>query len=507
MVVVIGAGATGLGVARDLALRGVKVTVVDQWEPGFGTSGRFHGLLHSGARYVVTDPTAAEDCYRENTLLRAVAPDAIEQTGGIFVRSADDDPGFEQAWLKGCDRAGIPVTALDPRAVHQQYPDLTTRVASAYWVPDGVLEGFHLLQMLAKDVLAHDGTLLSKHRVTAIQTVNGRVTSVRAQGPNGEVEVGCDAVINAAGPWAGAVADLFEDPIPMHLSYGLMILFAHRKFPVVVNRLKSPGDGDIFVPHQHVTILGTTDVAQDSPLAPDIQSAEVMRLMDLGRELVPGLDSWRVLRAFTGVRPLYDGQGHAATSREVSRDFKVIDHQRRKGPAGSFSVVGGKWTTFRLMAERTADIVTQYLGISAPCVTAQVPLTPRPVTSFSASEPYLCECEKVSASQLTAIDGSLSEWRTATWFAMGPCQGTFCAHRVTALQHALFPSEDSGAALQDLRAERTKGMLPVLWGANAREYALQQAVRFQTLAEGDPQWAGNSPGLKNSSPSSEGVTL
>ncbi len=484
MVVVIGAGATGLGVAWDLALRGVEVTVIDQSGIGFGTSGRFHGLLHSGARYAVTDPTAAQDCREENARLRTIAPSAIEDTGGIFVRTQDDDPAFETAWLEGCNRAGIPATRMDPQKVRMRYPEVTGRIASAYTVPDGVLEGFHLMQLVAQDITAHRGTVLTHHHVSAVMTVGGRVAGVAAEGPGGQVHLHCDAVVNAAGPWAGRVAELFGDPVPMHLSYGLMLLFAQRKFPLVINRMKAPGDGDIFVPHQRVTILGTTDIAQDSPEAPAIVQSEVERLMTLGRELIPSLDSWRVLRAFTGVRPLYEGETHAASSREVSRDFKVIDHHARHGPAGAFSVVGGKWTTFRLMAERTSDMVAGYLKVSSPCVTAEARLG-SPPAKLAAPESVLCECERVSASDLRAVKGSVDEWRTATWFSMGPCQGTFCAHRVTALRHAVYPDEDPDEMIRHLRAERAKGMIPVLWGANAREYALQQAVRFQTLEEGE----------------------
>jgi glycerol-3-phosphate dehydrogenase len=99
---VIGGGATGAGVAWDAALRGFDVVLVDRADLAEGTSGRFHGLLHSGGRYVVKDPVAAKECVEENAILRRVIPDCIEDTGGLFVTTPDDDPAYADRFLAGC---------------------------------------------------------------------------------------------------------------------------------------------------------------------------------------------------------------------------------------------------------------------------------------------------------------------------------------------------------------------------------------------------------------------
>ncbi len=101
-VLVIGGGATGAGVAWDAALRGLDVVLVDRADLAEGTSGRFHGLLHSGGRYAVKDPQAAEECIGENRILRGSPPTCIEDTGGFFVTTPWDDPG-----LRGQVRAGM----------------------------------------------------------------------------------------------------------------------------------------------------------------------------------------------------------------------------------------------------------------------------------------------------------------------------------------------------------------------------------------------------------------
>ena len=102
---VIGGGATGVGVAWDAALRGYDVTLVERDDLVEGTSGRFHGLLHSGGRYVVKDPLAAEECVVENAILRQIIPDCIEDTGGLFVSTPDDDPAYPRAVPRGLRRS------------------------------------------------------------------------------------------------------------------------------------------------------------------------------------------------------------------------------------------------------------------------------------------------------------------------------------------------------------------------------------------------------------------
>ena len=103
-VLVIGGGATGAGVAWDAALRGFDVVLVERGDLAEGTSGRFHGLLHSGGRYAVKDPDAAVECIEENVILRRIAADCIEDTGGLFVTTPDDDPAYGDDFLAGCAR-------------------------------------------------------------------------------------------------------------------------------------------------------------------------------------------------------------------------------------------------------------------------------------------------------------------------------------------------------------------------------------------------------------------
>src|SRR3954451_23251214 len=120
-VLVIGGGATGAAVAWDAALRGFDVILVDRADLAEGTSGRFHGLLHSGARYVVKDVPAAEECVAENFVLRRIIPDCIEDTAGVFVSPPDDDPAYGDRLVEGCRPAPLPAEEISvPEALRRE---------------------------------------------------------------------------------------------------------------------------------------------------------------------------------------------------------------------------------------------------------------------------------------------------------------------------------------------------------------------------------------------------
>ncbi len=105
---IIGGGVTGLGIALDLGQRGVKAVLVEMGDFCTGTSGRNHGMLHSGARYVVRDVETARECIEESRILHRVAPAPIEDTGGLFILVPGDDPSYADRWLDGCKAGGNP---------------------------------------------------------------------------------------------------------------------------------------------------------------------------------------------------------------------------------------------------------------------------------------------------------------------------------------------------------------------------------------------------------------
>src|SRR5579859_6143517 len=139
-VLVIGGGATGTGVLRDLALRGIGAILVEKGDLTHGTTGRYHGLLHSGARYVVKDPQSATECAAENVILRRIMPECLEDTGGLFVVTPADDEAYVEPFLRGCHNCGVPVSEISVSEALRREPLLNPRISRVFEVHDGAAD-------------------------------------------------------------------------------------------------------------------------------------------------------------------------------------------------------------------------------------------------------------------------------------------------------------------------------------------------------------------------------
>ena len=133
-VLVIGGGATGLGIAWDACLRGLKVVLIEQSDIAQGTSGRYHGLLHSGGRYAISDPITAQECARENAILRRIAPTTIEDTGGYFVSTPADPLDFPDRWSAACSQLEIQAEEIQPEYARSREPALSPRISRVFRV-------------------------------------------------------------------------------------------------------------------------------------------------------------------------------------------------------------------------------------------------------------------------------------------------------------------------------------------------------------------------------------
>ncbi len=378
-VVVIGGGATGCGVAWDLALRGVSVALLEKGDLASGTTGRFHGLMHSGARYVVTDPATARECYRESVILRRIAAGSVQDTGGLFVFGDGDDPDYREQWIEGCRRTGIPVCEMSMAEARAREPGLDPGISRAFLVPDGVCNSVALCAALGLSAQSLGARVLPFHRCEEIRIHGGRVAGVSATDVRtGEAfEIRCAMVVIAAGPWSGRTAETAGVELKLDLVRGAMIAFRGAIVQGPVSRLSPPGDGDIILPRGRVSIAGTTSVVTTDPDDRRVDPWELERVRTQTNSLLPGVAAATLVHCWAGVRPLYDGRLPGARSPDPhawSRDFTVLDHAKRDGISGLVSIVGGKLTSFRLMAERTADAVCRALGNGEPCRTAQTKL-------------------------------------------------------------------------------------------------------------------------------------
>ena len=505
-VLVIGGGATGAGVAWDAALRGFDVILVDRQDLAEGTSGRFHGLLHSGGRYAVKDPRAAQECIAENRILRRVAADCIEDTGGLFVTTPWDDPEYADRFAQGCADTGVDCEEIVIAEALRSEPRLNPEISRAFRVPDANIDVWKTVWALGHGAQQRGARILPYHAAVAIHRADDEVTGARVRDARSgeESDIHARVTVNASGAWAGQIADLAGiEGVRVLPGRGIMIAMNHRLVNTVVNRCQMPTDGDIIVPIRTVSVIGTTDQHTDDPDDHTVNQSEVDAMFDDGEKLVPGFRGARALRVWTGVRPLFEDTKQSDTdTRDVTRAHALLDHEERDGVRGFVTITGGKLTTFRLMAEDTVNAVCRHLGETRACRTSTEPLPgsesgkhyrlgerlARKEANLI-DEQVICECELVPRSKLEeaitrTASTNLDDIRRQLRLGMGPCQGGFCIYRATGILHGLdgLSAQDADASLLAFLQERWKGVWPVLHGDQLRQARLDDWI-FQGVLD------------------------
>ena len=505
-VLIIGGGVTGTGLARDLALRGVDCLLIDRKDINAGASGANHGLLHSGARYVASDPAAARECHVESQLLKRLAPQCIEDTGGLFVAVNGDEDTYIADFADRCRRCGITATPVDLKAALDMEPGLSADSIAVFTVDDAVVDPFKL----SLDNIAQAESLgtryLLHHQVTGFKRHGARIESTLLRDPRAgrQIRVVADQVVNASGAWAGRVAAMAGARIDMIYSQGTLIISQMRLGERVINRLRKAADADILVPAGTVSIFGTTSRRIADPDACRPTTAEIDGMIDDGMAMMPKLADTRFIRAYAGVRPLVK-TGGGSDDRSMSRGFSLIDHES-DGLDNFITITGGKLTTYRLMAEKTADQVCRRLGNDRPCRTIIDPLPAAdqsrytepgftPKLWFKKKDPsdlLLCECEMVPISVVDEIAATLNaaghrpgllEMGQRSRVGKGPCQGAFCSLRMVAhmVDRGMLDKDQGIAELKQFLDERWRGIQPLLWGQAVSQAELQEALHCGLL--------------------------
>nr|WP_174867127.1 anaerobic glycerol-3-phosphate dehydrogenase subunit A [Pectobacterium polaris] len=518
-VVVIGGGATGAGTARDCALRGLRCLLLERYDIATGATGRNHGLLHSGARYAVTDGESARECIEENQILRRIARHCIEPTDGLFITLPEDDLGWQAQFITACQQAGIRAQALDPQEALRLEPAANPTLIGAVRVPDGSVDPFRLTAANMIDACEHGAEVLTYHEVIGLIRQGDRITGVRVfdHKKGVETEIYAQVVVNAGGIWGQHIAEYADLRVRMFPAKGALLILGHRINNMVINRCRKPADADILVPGDTISLIGTTSTHIDYDQIDNmlVTPAEVETLMREGSMLAPKLTSTRILRAYAGVRPLVASDSDPS-GRSVSRGIVLLDHASRDGLEGFITITGGKLMTYRLMAEWVTDAICKKLGHDVACSTAQTPLpgsesleevksAPHALSAYPAAKPLsaplrgsaiyrhgeragrmlsgerldrslVCECEAVTAGEVRyAVESlqvnNLIDLRRRTRVGMGTCQGELCACRAAGLLCRLGTAtpEQSLTQLSQFLNERWKGIRPIAWGNALRE--------------------------------------
>lgn len=377
-VVVIGGGATGLGVAVDAAARGFSVALVEASDFAKGTSSRATKLVHGGVRYLAQGNVGlVREALRERATLLANAPHLAQRLAFVMPAYRWWEPLFYGIGLKVYDalagRRGLgPTALLSARGTAELLPNVAQRSLAGgvkYW--DGQFDDARLAVALARTAIGQGAVVLNHCGATGLLRADGRVCGVEARdGETGQaITLRSRCVVNATGVWVDAIRDMDRDAqappaAPIVAPSQGVHLVVDREFLPGTHALIIPktSDGRVLfaVPWLGKTILGTTDTPRtDIPAEPRASEDEIAFVLhEAAGYLARPPRRADVRSVWAGLRPLVKPQeDESGPTKAISREHTVI-----VGRSGLVTVTGGKWTTYRAMAQ---DVVER-------CVAAQL---------------------------------------------------------------------------------------------------------------------------------------
>lgn len=380
-VVVIGGGASGLGIAVDAQTRGYRTLLLEQYDFAKGTSSRSTKLVHGGVRYLKQGNVALVlEALRERGLLCRNAPHLVFDLAFVVPRYRWWEGPFYGIGLKLYDRlAGnlnlAPSRLLDRQETLRRIPNIEREnlIGGAVYY-DAQFDDARLALALAQTAVDHGATVLNYMRVTDLMKTEGAVTGVIAvdQESGAEYEVTARVVINATGIFADGVRRMDDATLEPLLSpsQGVHLVF-DRSFQPSDTAIMVPrtDDGRVLfvIPWYDRVLVGTTDTpvprAEVEPRALPDEIAFILR--NAARYLARDPTTADVLSVFAGQRPLVQADGAHAPTKAISREHAVLVSN-----SGLVTIVGGKWTTYRKMAQDTVTDAAPVGGLpDRPCVT------------------------------------------------------------------------------------------------------------------------------------------
>jgi glycerol-3-phosphate dehydrogenase len=402
--VVVGAGITGAGIARDAALRGLSVLVVEAHDVAFGTSSRSTRLIHGGVRYLEQGELGlVYEALRERSRLYEAAAHLVRPARFLFPAYRGDrlGPWKLRLGLTLYDtlnfHRGQAHDYLDPEATLMTEPLLRAEgLRGAVQYEDAVTDDARLTLAILVDARRHGAQVLTYARVDKLEGSRGAHTVTLEDGTS----VAARAVVVAAGPWTGPGLLGTRGENLLSLSKGTHIVVRSRDVPVrqpLVIQAKEQRRILFAVPWGTRTYLGTTDSAYEGdPGASSVTAQDEDEILDLVRRILPGarLDRGAIVSTWSGVRPLVRAEGDDSTV-ELSRKHRIVERED-----GVLAIVGGKLTTYRSMAQELVDDVVARLLPTWPddrprplaCSTQRLPLVPGdPLDAMELEDPVLAD--------------------------------------------------------------------------------------------------------------------
>jgi glycerol-3-phosphate dehydrogenase len=386
---IVGGGIVGAGVARDAALRGLKVALVEREDFGSGTTSRSTRLIHGGLRYLAHfDFPLVHEALRERRTLLRNAPHLVRPVPFLLPVYAGQGHPVPVLWAGMVlydflvRRRGVPHHRHLPR-------DRCLRLEPRLR-PEGLRGGFlfhdgqcnfpeRLCLENVLDAADHGADLFSHTRVVAFEQDGHTVTGVRVRGEltGEERTLRARIVLNCSGPWLDEVERLVDPQAPPRLrrTKGVHLVVPRLAQHALIFESRDAARVLFAIPWREYTLLGTTDTDYEGANEDVRTEPEDQRYLldELARVMDVRLQPSDVLFTMAGLRPLQRDLKHAAAA--VTRREKIIDHEAVGGRRGLVTVVGGKITTYRAIAQLVVDFVQAKLGYArAACLTAKIPL-------------------------------------------------------------------------------------------------------------------------------------
>lgn len=381
---VVGGGITGCGLARDAALRGLAVALVEKVDFGSGTSGRSSKLVHGGVRYLAYgDVALVRESANERRVLGAIAPHLVHPLPFVFPLYKGDSKAKFRVGFTMFDKLASSAPhqrhrVLGPAEIRERAPALREPLTGGFLFMEYITDDARLTLENAISAAEHGAFVANRAAVTGFLVEDGKLVGARVRDEiDGRVrEVRAAVVVNATGPWAEATIALGDSPAPKHVlpSKGIHLLFRADRLPLRgAVALKSPSGREGFaIRRWGYVYVGTSDVAHEGSLdGPVADRAAVDDVLRMAQDCFPalGLTEADVVSTWAGLRPLIAEEGKSP--RDTSRHDEVW-----RSPEGLLSIVGGKLTTYRRMGERVMEHVGRELGrdLGDSRRTAEVPL-------------------------------------------------------------------------------------------------------------------------------------
>jgi len=520
--IVIGGGINGTGIARDAAMRGLKTILIEKEDIASGATGACSGMIHGGARYLITDRATTRLSSIDSGYIQEIAHHLIFRIPFIHPIHKDYPNGklfieeFEtffiaydkfQAFKNGREHTRL--TAKEARELH---PGITEDILGAVTFDEWGVDPFRLALLNAVSASDNGARVLTHTEVIEIikeEENSSNTSTIKGVRVFDKIkdeiyDIKGKIIINAVGPWTNIFAEKFDLTMKIRPAKGVHLVIGRRISNYAVGLFAIDNRVIFIMPHKNTTIIGTTDDDYyGNPGDIPITSDEVGYLLNSVEKIIPDIKKHRIIRAFAGIRPtIYDDY---MMEDDLSRDHLIIDHEAIDKTKNIYSVIGGKLAAFRFISEEVVDIISKKLSKNIVSRTAQshIPGSENHIDIQKLSYQYklslhdlnrlyhkygyrmliilnmmknnsslkrgICKCESITEAEIKYVikyefAKTIDDIRRRTKSGMGTCQGMGC----TLLLGTILRNERNLAFEEELRTvkyfiqERFHGNKPVL---------------------------------------------